>query len=464
MSEVNPSNSICVLYGISGTGKSRQIDEAAEYVWETSQKVTRVYVSDLGGWGTKRLSLIRLGIVQVWYFVSHQEPWQTAELASLGWWPESFLDVETGLAAPDAPLVPPRQTRWTVKCPQGHAVETLTHEPVSSWAASCPTCQVMVSLANCLGIDKVTVRSKGFGRVGLYAYDSLTQLNESGMEVAAERGAGMQEGEALRSPAALSEGRFTFGLNAKTHYGFLQQRSRGWIRNIRTIPDQVERAIVTCGVEMGKGDDESGGIPIYGPKIAGNARTSSVPGWAGNCLHVTKETLADGSAKHRIWLVNHTDPRDPRAIPYLAKHRGEPQDMPQYLEDAPGAPPFSQCSMKEFYRLEKEQLAKVLERDQAKFGNAPGLLATEDAEEVLETTSASVVPQAVAVGGNGAPMRRRATAPPPTTSGTLVAPPMTGGTVVGSALQAAPQPTAMADPAGVGAVPRLRRVPRPPTT
>ena len=130
---------------------------------------------------------------------------------------------------------------------------------------------------------------------------------------------------------------------------------------------------------------------MYGPKIAGNARTSSVPGWAGNCLHVTKETLLDGSAKHRIWLVNHTDPRAPRAIPYLAKHRGEP-DMPLYLEDQDGTPPFTACSMKEFYRLEKAQLALLLQADQRKHANAPGVEAVPAEEEVLETKAIPHVP------------------------------------------------------------------------
>lgn len=445
--EINPSNAITLLYGISGSGKSRQIDEAAEYMWETHQKITRVYVSDLGGWGTKRLSLIKLGIVQVWYFVNHVEPWATAELASLGYWPASFLNAETGLAAAEVALVGPRQIRWELLCPNGHSVAVFDTEATLAQASlSCSICQTMTTSANALSIQKHVIRSEGFANVGLYCYDSLTQLNESGLEIAAERGAGMQEGEALRSPAALREGVFTFGLNAKTHYGFLQQRSRGWIRNIRTIPDQVEKAIVTCGVETGKGDDESGGIPIYGPKIAGNARTSFVPGWAGNCLHATKETLPNGEARHRIWLVNHTDPRDPRAIPYLAKHRGEPIDMPQYLEDAPDQPPFTTCSMKTFYRLEKTQLAAVLARDIAKFPNAPGLAAPMVPEEILESSRATVV-LAVPAMQSTAPLgvpRRRGTHP------------------AGMPIAEVPVTTTV-QPAMSTGTSRLRRVARPPT-
>ena len=444
---INPSNAITIIYGISGVGKSRQADEAAEYVYETYGKLTRMYVSDLGGWGTKRLSLIKLGIVQVWYFVNHLELWATAELASLGYWPESFLNKETGMATLDVPLVGPRQLRWVIICPQGHSVVTLYAPPVMI-DTTCPTCQVATSLENCLRIDKQVIRTQGFKDIGLYVYDSLTQLNEAGLERAAEQGAGMSEGDALRSPAGVVEGRFTFGLNQKNHYGFLQQRSRGWIRNIRTIPDQVERAIVTCGVEMGKGDDESGGIPIYGPKIAGNARTSSVPGWAGNCLHVTKETPIDGSAaRHRIWLVNHTDTRDPRMIPYLAKHRGEPADMPQYLEDASDAEFFSTCSMKEFYRLEKQQLTVLLERDRAKFPVAPGIDSPVAPEEVLES-------EQVVVPSNGQPVpiegqrRRRAVV-----GADVVTP--TSETVGG----------VLEDPTkSISTIPRLRRVRRPSPT
>mgnify|MGYP001570321121 FL=1 len=131
--------------------------------------------------------------------------------------------------------------------------------------------------------------------------------------------------------------------------------------------------------------------------------------------------------------------------------------MPQFLEDAPGAPPFSTCSMKAFYRLEKEQLTKVLERDQAKFVDAPGLLG-EDTEEILETQAAGVptlgtdVPEV----GGPSPLRRRVVAP---TGGMSIAPVTPSGAAAGSP----PLPTG-AYSAGVGAVPRLRGVPRPPTT
>ena len=186
---INPSNAITILYGISGVGKSRQIDEAAEYMWETYKKITRIYVSDLGGWGIKRLSLIRLGIVQVWYFVNHVDPWSTAELASLGYWPQSFLNTETGMALPTVGLIAPRTTQYILRCPSGHALLPCRTEQEITLGQPCPVCGVQTTPANCLGVETQVIRSKGFSQIGLYCYDSLTQLNESGMEAAAEAGA-----------------------------------------------------------------------------------------------------------------------------------------------------------------------------------------------------------------------------------------------------------------------------------
>jgi hypothetical protein len=207
-------------------------------------------------------------------------------------------------------------------------------------------------------------------------------------------------GSALGSADALREGSMAFGTGSKAQYGFMQDRTPVWIANIRSIPDQVLPPILTFGVESSRGDDESGGRPIIGPKIAGNARTSSVPGWLGHCLYVAREPhnpaevddLGVVRMYHRLWLTTHVDPRDPGATPIVAKHRGEPLGMPPFLEDPPEPDKaWSVCSLRVFYRLLRDQMALIEARDRARYPDAPALRtggeAEDDQDEVVEAAS-----------------------------------------------------------------------------
>ena len=401
----NQANAALGLVGITGAGKTSLATTAIEEGWETYHKVTLFYASDLGGWGSKLLSLIRLGICRVWYIRSHRFPFETMELASRGYWPVRMLDYETGMADPGVELIAPRLERFTLICPHGHAVATYpTHAAVTAAQAACPTCGQITTALNAARIDKSIVRPGFFKDVGHRVYDSMTQMCEWGQSELREKSAkgelpaGSSGGAALGAADALREGSMAFGTGSKAQYGFMQDRVPVWISNIRNIPDQILPPVLTFGVERSKGDDESGGIPIMGPKISGNARTSSVPGWLGNCLYVAKEPGnpveydAHGNviAKHRLWLTNHVDPRDPSATPIVAKHRGEPLGMPDYLED-PGDPDkaWTVCSLRVFYKLLRDQAERIEARDKAKYADAPGIDVMADAdafeEEVLQT-------------------------------------------------------------------------------
>lgn len=387
-SVANQANAVTAIYGITGSGKSALCDTAAEYCWETFSRTTLCYANDPGGWGNKRISLIRLGIMRVWDPTNHVNPFETMELISLGAWPAEILDPDRGYADPSVPLVLPRQLAHILICPQGHEAARYEHEAIlQTSSAVCPTCGVLTSLANALRVDKMIVKSKIFSRVGLRIYDSVTGMNDRGLLIelpaASARGdlpAGREGGSPLGSADALRSGRFSFGTGSKAQVGFMQNRSYQWLVNIRQIPDQVVPAIATFGVEQSKVDDESGGEMVLGPKISGNARTSAVPGWVGNCTHASKEPDEHGRMRHRLWLTNHIDPRRPDRIPYLAKHRGTPLGMPDYLEDPWDDDPLKRqdlawtgCSLKVFFKLLEKQLTEVMRRDAEKYPDAPAL-------------------------------------------------------------------------------------------
>lgn len=455
------ANAAMGLVGITGSGKTSLAVTGVEEAWEVYGKITRWYASDLGGWGNKLLSLIRLGICQIWYIRNHDNPFETMEWASQGYWPERMLDPETGAAAPDVRLVPPRQTRWTILCANGHPVASFTDQAqVQATHHACPECGQLTTPANALRIDRAVVRSAGFRDVGLYVYDSMTQMSEAGrieLRSKSARGdlpAGKSGGSALGSADALREGSMVFGTGSVSQVGFMQDRVPVWIANIRAIPDQVLPPIVTFGVERSKGDDESGGIPIFGPKIEGNARTSFVPGWLGNCLYVAKEPHSPpekdehGNIKtyHRLWLVNHIDPRDSSSTPIVAKHRGEPLGMLDYLEDS-GKPEeaWKVCSLRVFYRMLREQAEKIEARDKAKYPNAPSLVEREaDEDEVIESApAASGLPTSLPTSGRIIRRSRRPGAQAGEMAATVVATDAAG--LPSPAEQATPPPSRAAE-------------------
>ncbi len=173
------------LVGLTGSGKTRQACEAIEYCWETYNKITLVYSSDLGGWGNKMLSLIRLGIARAWYMRNHVDAFATVELATMGGFPAEILGPDTGYADPHVEIVLPRRVKWVPLCPQGHPVGRFANEPemneaLTSPGRPCPTCQTVTMLTNLLRIDRVIVRPALFDNVGLRVYDSMTQINDWG--------------------------------------------------------------------------------------------------------------------------------------------------------------------------------------------------------------------------------------------------------------------------------------------
>ena len=501
------------LVGLTGSGKTRQACEAIEYCWETYHKISLVYSSDLGGWGNKMLSLIRLGIARAWYMRNHVDAFATVELATMGGFPAEILGPDTGYADPHVEIVLPRQVKWVPLCPQGHPIDRFADElamtaALTSPGRTCPTCQTITLLTNVLRIDRVIVRPALFDTVGLRVYDSMTQINDWGMADLQDQSAkgllpraskkDSQEGggSALGSADALRQGGFSWGTSSPQQYGFLQNRTYGWIANVRAIPDQVVPAIMTFGIEMGKGDDESGGAPVMGPKIAGNARTSAVPGWLGNCLHLVLDPLnppmmmPDGELlmQHRIWTRTHVLSTDPRHIPYLAKHRGDPGAMPAFLADGPEEVPFTTCSLKVFLQLLETQRAEMEVADRKRYADAPGLLSGSlSAETVIgDAPALGTVPGSMPVvalaAGTPAPVAGVAAGVVP-----VVAPvvPAAAGAVAAPAVPAAPlvpaAPTSLAllapnagavtgSPAPVAppvqsalTTTQLQRTPRPPT-
>lgn len=523
------SSGVTAVYGNSGSGKSSLADTAAEYVADRFSQGTMCVAVDPGGWGNRRLSLMRAGVMKVYDPRNHINFFETMEALTKGAWPETIIDPDRGFADPTVRLIMPRQPMWMTKCPQGHPVAQYTTEAEMVAAqVSCPTCQVLVTAQN-VKTERAIIKPALFHNVGLRIFDSLTAMNDMGlilelpaMSARGELPASSKGGSALGSADAVRQGTAVFGTGSIAQVGFMQNRTYGWLINIRTIPDQVLGAICTFGVEQSKDDEKTGGEMSYGPAVAGKARTAKVPGWVGNCTHATKEPDEAGHVVHRLWLTNHIDPRDINKYPYLAKHRGTPLGMPDFLQDPwdddpakHAAAAWTECSLRKFFELLEAQYETIHKADQdrfAKFREAQA--ATEAKDEVVATAPMGVAAgptAAVTAGSGGRSLKRglrRAGAPAagatpsPATPAAAPAPPTPTGvgahSATGTATEAQMRTPVAAPPSGEPASPlkkmldasvaaaetpeptppapappavpaptaggRLRRVARPPTT
>ncbi len=406
----NQANAVTGIIGMSGAGKSGLADTAAEYNYEEHRKITLCYAADLGGFGNKRLSLIHAGILRVYDPRNHINPFETMELISLGAFPEKLIDPERGFAAPDVRLILPRRVVHVVYCPQGHEVARVDSSlEVNMLNVTCTVCGMATTASNTSKTEQVIVRHPMFRDVGLRIYDSFTALGEWGLADLQDQSAkGLLPttsggGSLLGSADALRAGQFTFGSSSEGQYGFVQNRVYGWLSNIRTIPDQTVPAIATFLVELSKESKRGMGDLHYGPKIPGQAGTSALPPKLGNCLHASREPMTNDAGSpmvFRLWLCNHINPNDPAKIPYVAKHRGTPLGMPEYLEDKPGSEPWSGFSLKVLFRMLDNQLKQMDAQRRQEYPDASHTMWTgAEAQEPDEIMGAVQRP---VVGGAGA--------------------------------------------------------------
>lgn len=371
LGDVSQANAVTAVMGDSGSGKTSLLATASEYCWTRFHRISRMYAADPGGFGNKILRLIRLGIVQVYNPTNHVEPFETMENLSKGWWPETILDKFTGYAEPDVRLVPPRFTEWVVYCDQGHEIDRRRSKGfLVNFSKQCAHCKKVVNPQNWGRVEEILQRSPGVEHVGLYMFDSGSALSDWAMEDMANTAAASTgtQGNALAATGAkIISGEYAFGANTQQHYGFAQNAVRRWIKNSRMIPGQVVPPSWSFLIQ--RATDDNTKLSVFGPKIAGNAKTPEVPSWVGNCVHAAVEVNQAGKRNHRLWLVNHN--ADGTTVPYLAKTRCEPGDLPEFLEDGPEDHKFTKFSLAYLFDQIEAALNKHGLQDAIDFPDAP---------------------------------------------------------------------------------------------
>ena len=365
-----------LIYGDTGTGKTNLLSTLEEYIYERGRelhgssavRVLRLYSSDGGGWGDRVQGLMRLGLIQAWRMRNHIEAFETCELASLGYWPDQ-LDPLTGYASPRATLRPVTEIVFTLTCPNGHLVRQTLDRKLIQTATKCPQCPLIVTLQNGQ-VSTATRVTPGSELVGGVAFDGLTSMQSWVMADMADRAGRLElEGEKSALGGRIVSGNLVLGANNRAHYGFAQNRAEQWVINANTIPNLIVAPVWTA-LELRASDDNTK-LPIYGPQIAGKAKTSDVPTWYGNCLRTAVAKDEHGRSAWRLYTREHTDDID--SVPHLAKTRTDPDALPEFFTDDPDAPRFSGFSLAVLFRRLDEARAGTFDELSKKYPQAPGV-------------------------------------------------------------------------------------------
>jgi hypothetical protein len=282
-----------LCYGESGTYKSSNLGEAADYIYETTGGVSLLLSSD-SGWEPMRDQINR-GVIVPWNLNSATHPLSSLMRASKGYWPEVLID---GKADEKTMTLLPRSMYCT------------RHNPAK----------------------------EGEYKIGGMLVEGLAtngELLKANMEETRR-----STGEPL--VAQFEEMGESFALGSRGTYMFVQNQTRKYVHNMKPLP--CDRIIFSS--HEGKGEDEKTKRPIFGPAIVGKASTDKVPQWFDTTIHfesyatVEKRKGKDGKvievngAGVRAFFDRHQD-NEVKTIFWPAKTSVTPHIKAQILKEFP---------------------------------------------------------------------------------------------------------------------------------
>lgn len=280
------SKSIC-LYGATGSGKTAQAGRFVRWIYETTGKITRAVISDLGSSLTVLDPYIRAGIVEPWYIANVSDPTAVLHKLSRGDWP-----------VPSGGLLqfqPPGEETWK--------------------------------------------------RVGAYLIDSGTEIAEAIIVSLRAKGVRLSQDPSFTFEES---GEKFYGGNM-TYFGFAQDKIVDFIRAFSQLP--VEAVLWTMGEGKGEDDvtrEAVYGPETVGKALR---TTGKLPKKFGDCLHCEvynviardkegKDAIDPGTGKpllNKRWRIYFQDHPDPvTGINYPAKPRVPPEMWPRLIEAWPG--------------------------------------------------------------------------------------------------------------------------------
>lgn len=258
------------MYGASGSAKTTQIGELAEYVYEQTngQKKVRLYTADRGGYDSIKPH-VNLGLVEV-IELYHVNPW------TLEWAVEGRV--------PDTGEKP-----WIL--------DASRNAPIGAWAF-----EGLTSFAN-LMMSSLAKRAAAGENHGGEANVKIAGNNAKVGETGADG--------------------ITVGGSNKAHYAIVQGRIRDLCFRSMRLPGTV----LWTALDQ-RGTDQEGMQTVLGPQVIGKALAEIVPQWFSLSFHLVS-IPKDGNVppEYKLFVAPHKDQTAPGAVA-LANSR-QPMDVPE---------------------------------------------------------------------------------------------------------------------------------------
>ncbi len=299
-----------LLFGRSGSYKTSELRHIARRTYAKYGKITRLVSSDGGGW-TPLQPEIDVGIIEPWRVTLQEHPISVYRKLSKGYWPKPVQrNGQRELA-----LVEPNADTW--KRVGAYLIEGLT------------------------SISAVMMRDHIINQRKLAEDPLVGQWEE---KVLVELGDGK-----------LSDATEKYMTSNWGHFNSVQQSVYEIVTAFSGLPLHMVgfTALETAGEERvgtGKTRVSTGRVQI-GPQVIGQAMTTVVPAWVGDCIHMdtyNRDTMskvkgADGRETEvktgvrtnvRAYYVTHPDLET--GITVAAKPRVPPERWPALMQKFPG--------------------------------------------------------------------------------------------------------------------------------
>ncbi len=293
-----------LLWAPSNCGKSSLFMGFAKGLFEVTGKRTRLVSAEKAQSEGIFREGIEKGYVLPWWIDAKmgadgrmETPFQRLIEAMLGDWP---LDVTN----PYSTLVKAHTIQYRATCnnsdkhPDKQPKLVYQSDKATNIVSelTCPLCKKAAVLETVR-----VIADKRLDEVGCYVFEGMTEFSEILMQNLQKRAA-LGENTGGNIATRFQDGDVWIGSNTQGHYGTAQNEMRNHIRESRHLP--VDYVWWSARMEDGK-DSDRGGVLVFGPKIAGTAKTPEIPAWFGTTLScctvpVTKNNATE--SEYRLYL------------------------------------------------------------------------------------------------------------------------------------------------------------------